>query len=216
MCRRKWKERIRLFLALTSVIILTVLPAAAVQAKSTVLQTIPLQEAAFATSDSVKQDGVKAPVPQGSEAFSFPEIRLPDLGFPEPDLSSFDKDKEKEKLREAIETLDKMGLSPEKVLERIWDAVRRPENRRKAGEAVEDIRDRARELIGKDKKDSDSGFGKITKKVSEEVDKAADQAAEKVTEKVKEEVGRAAEEAADQVLEEVSQAAEGAAEAVKK
>ena len=150
---------------------------------------------------------------------SFPKIELPETGFPKPDLSAFDGEAEKKKLREAVELLDKMGLTPEKLLERAWDAIRRPENKKKVGEAVEDLQERAEQLLGGGKKtDSDTKkvtekikkeAGKATEKAKEKVKEEADKAAEKVTETVKEEVGRAAEE----MTEEINQAVE---EAVKR
>ncbi|MDO5133477.1 MAG: hypothetical protein Q4D81_10925, partial [Eubacteriales bacterium] len=68
------------------------------------------------------------------------EVSLPDIRV--------DKDTEYGKLREAVKTMDEMGLTPDKLLKSFWSFVSSPEERKKAGEKLDELRERVRKLIG--------------------------------------------------------------------
>ncbi len=69
--------------------------------------------------------------------------KLPDIEFAE-----FDADAEKEKLREAIRTMDELGVSPEMLVKNAWEFLNRKENKEKIDQAVEDIRDTVEDVTG--------------------------------------------------------------------
>ena len=70
--------------------------------------------------------------------------------LPEIDLAEFDADTEKEKLREAVRTMDELGISPEMLVRNAWDFLSRKENRKKIDQAVDDLRDKVEEVTGGD------------------------------------------------------------------
>lgn len=70
--------------------------------------------------------------------------------LPEIDLAEFDADAEKEKLREAVRTMDELGISPEMLVRNAWDFLSRKENRKKIDQAVDDLRDKVEEVTGGD------------------------------------------------------------------
>ena len=70
--------------------------------------------------------------------------------LPEIDLAEFDADAEKEKLREAVRTMDELGISPEMLVRNAWDFLSRKENRKKIDQAVDDLRDKGEEVTGGD------------------------------------------------------------------
>jgi hypothetical protein len=70
--------------------------------------------------------------------------------LPEIDLAEFDADAEKEKLREAVRTMDELGISPEMLVRNAWDFLSRKENRQKIDRAVDDLRDKVEEVTGGD------------------------------------------------------------------
>lgn len=143
-----------------------------------------------------------AAVSQEGRAISLPRIELPEVDF-----SKITPESEKKRLREAISALDDLGLSPEKLAERAWDFLGRKENREKAGKAVEDLRDRAGQLIEEGTRQLPGGAGdaaekaeeKIREKAGEQIDRAADQASEQVREKLSEAADEALGQAKDAV-----------------
>lgn len=70
--------------------------------------------------------------------------------LPEIDPAEFDADAEKEKLREAVRTMDELGISPEMLVRNAWDFLSRKENRKKIDQAVDDLRDKVEEVTGGD------------------------------------------------------------------
>lgn len=70
--------------------------------------------------------------------------------IPEIDFAEFDADAEKEKLREAVRTMDELGISPEMLVRNAWDFLNRKENRKKIDQAVDDLRDKVEEVTGGD------------------------------------------------------------------
>lgn len=70
--------------------------------------------------------------------------------LPEIDFAEFDADAEKEKLREAVRTMDELGISPEMLVRNAWDFLSRKENRKKIDQAVDDLRDKVEEVTGGD------------------------------------------------------------------
>ncbi|MDO4417652.1 MAG: hypothetical protein Q4C02_05150 [Eubacteriales bacterium] len=111
-----------------------------------------------------------------------PHIEIPHIELPEIDFSKLDKEAEKEKLREALEEMDRMGISPKILLRRAWTYFFPKDTEKKAGKTA-------------DPQDAESVTEKVKKKASEEFDKAVDQAAEKVKKKASEEVDKAVEQA---------------------
>ena len=137
-----------------------------------------------------------------------PHIEIPHIELPEIDFSKLDKEAEKEKLREALEEMDRMGISPKILLRRAWTYFFPKDTEKKAGK-TSDPED-AEKKAGKtsdpkdtekkadktaDSQDAESVTEKVKKKASEEFDKAVDQAAEKVKKKASEEVDKAVEQA---------------------
>jgi coenzyme F420-reducing hydrogenase delta subunit len=70
--------------------------------------------------------------------------------LPEIDFAEFDAAAEKEKLREAVRTMDELGISPEMLVRNAWDFLSRKENRKKIDQAVDDLRDKVEEVTGGD------------------------------------------------------------------
>ena len=137
-----------------------------------------------------------------------PHIEIPHIELPEIDFSKLDKEAEKEKLREALEEMDRMGISPKILLRRAWTYFFPKDTEKKAGKTSdpEDAEKKAgktsdpkntEKKAGKtaDSQDAESVTEKVKKKASEEFDKAVDQAAEKVKKKASEEVDKAVEQA---------------------
>ena len=137
-----------------------------------------------------------------------PHIEIPHIELPEIDFSKLDKEAEKEKLREALEEMDRMGISPKILLRRAWTYFFPKDTEKKAGKTSdpEDTEKKAgktsdpedtEKKAGKtaDSQDAESVTEKVKKKASKEFDKAVDQAAEKVKKKASEEVDKAVEQA---------------------
>ena len=81
----------------------------------------------------------------GPASFSFPKISLPHIELPEIDFSKISKETEKERLREALESMDDLGISPKKLVRRVWNVITPKENGEKAGRMIE----KARRMIEK-------------------------------------------------------------------
>ena len=113
--------------------------------------------------------------------------------LPEIDFAEFDKDREKEKLREAIRTMDDLGISPEMLVKNAWSFINRKENREKIDKAVDGFRDKAEEIGGQDAVD----------KVRDQASDVADQVTKEVTEKADEKIEEAADKAKNKAEEEI-------------
>lgn len=131
--------------------------------------------------------------------FSLPKIRLPHVELPEMDLSGFNGGSEKEKLREALKTMDDLGISPAKLVRRAWEFLSRKETKEKLEKAAKKFSTDGKNPIGKA---ADETAQRISEKASEQIDRAADRAAETVKKKAAEELDQAAEDIKRQVTKE--------------
>lgn len=116
--------------------------------------------------------------------------------LPKFDLSHFDKDTEKEKLREAIRKMDELGISPEKLVERIWNFVNRKENKEKIDHVVDEIRDKTGKAKDKVEKE-------VTDRASQVIDDAAGQAEQQIKEKAVDEISNRASQAVDETVDQL-------------
>ena len=87
--------------------------------------------------------------------------------LPKPDLSGIDWNAEKEKLREAVRTMDELGLSPEKIVRHIGIFFDGKDNKEQIDGFFKGIRRKVQEFIGKKSgsgsdADSETGTGKET------------------------------------------------------
>ena len=85
--------------------------------------------------------------------------------LPKPDLSGIDWNAEKEKLREAVRTMDELGLSPEKIVRHIGIFFDGKDNKEQIDGFFKGIRRKVQEFIGKKSgsgsdADSETGTGK--------------------------------------------------------
>lgn len=132
-------------------------------------------------------------------AVKLPKIGIPHIELPEIDFSKLDKETEKGKLREALEEMDRLGISPKMLLQRAWNLILPKRTGKQTGEKADS--QEAAPVTEKAKKKSSGEFDeaeepvteRVKKKASEEFDKAVDQAAEKVKEKASEELDKAVE-----------------------
>ena len=149
------KKRIRYLAAVLLCTILIKAPAvsAAVTAEPAAVRT----EAAAVRAEA--EAGQVRPVPADEPAGDSSKGRTVDgrgiwekirEKLPEIDLAEFDADAEKEKLREAVRTMDELGISPEMLVRNAWDFLSRKENRKKIDQAVDDLRDKVEEVTGGD------------------------------------------------------------------
>ena len=139
--------------------------------------------------------------------------RLPDIRFPKlPDHIKIpeihiDPKAEKDRLREAVRTMDEMGISPKMLFNRFRNLV----FRRKSGDEAEKPAENSghsgkggydriiNELSGKTEEQID----KTADQVRKEIGKAAEEQIDKTVEQVKKEIGKAAEEQIDQAVDQV-------------
>ena len=128
-----------------------------------------------------------------------PDIRLPKI--PEnikiPDIH-IEPEAEKEKLREALKTMDELGISPEKLLQRFRDFVGR---NRKRGETKDTAENSARGGTG----EIDRIRNKLEEEAEKQIDKAADQAKKKLGEAAQEQIDRAVDDARENITQEIDQ-----------
>lgn len=164
-------------LALLLGIFLAFLPAEAAAAAAGPVPQAPGLEAAAGQYDlSALRD-----IPQSAEISGNAEKETSKKKFELPESVRnfhFDADKERKNLAEAISKLDELGISPEKVVDRLWDFVSRKENREKIGKAAEDLKENAGKLLekttglgadsesGEVSGNGDSGSGKSSKEAS--------------------------------------------------
>lgn len=141
------------------------------------------------------------PDPAG-KAVKLPKIGIPHIELPEIDFSKLDKETEKGKLREALEEMDRMGISPKMLLRRAWNLVFPKGVGKQTGERA-------------DTQEAEPVTERVKKKASEEFGKAVDQTAEKVKEKASEELDKAVDQALGKEQEKFSDAIEQEAEKVK-
>lgn len=130
--------------------------------------------------------------------------RLPDIHLPEipenikiPDIH-IEPEAEKEKLREALKTMDELGISPEKLLQRFRDFVGR---NRKRGETKDTAENSARGGTG----EIDRIRNKLEEEAEKQIDKAADQAKKKLGEAAQEQIDRAVDHARENITQEIDQ-----------
>lgn len=130
--------------------------------------------------------------------------RLPDIHLPEipenikiPDIH-IEPEAEKEKLREALKTMDELGISPEKLLQRFRDFVGR---NRKRGETKDTAENSARGGTG----EIDRIRNKLGEEAEKQIDKAADQAKKKLGEAAQEQIDRAVDDARENITQEIDQ-----------
>ena len=130
--------------------------------------------------------------------------RLPDIHLPEipenikiPDIH-IEPEAEKEKLREALKTMDELGISPEKLLQRFRDFVGR---NRKRGETKDTAENSARGGTG----EIDRIRNKLEEEAEKQIDKAADQAKKKLGEAAQEQIDRAVDDARENITQEIDQ-----------
>lgn len=132
-------------------------------------------------------------------AFTLPNIELP--GLPEnisiPEFH-FEPETEKEKLREALKTMEEMGISPEKLLQRFRDFVDRNTRRSRTKDTEENS---ARGGTG----ELDRIRNKIREETEQQIDKAADQAKKKLEEAAGEQIDRAVDQAKENIKQGISQ-----------
>lgn len=101
---------------------------------------------------------------------------------------SIDWGEEKEKLREAVETLDGMGLSPKGLAERLWNLiVGHRDLLEKTGRKLEEATKAPREKVGRE---LDKATKDVREKAGRELDKAAKKAEEGAKKKAAEELER--------------------------
>ena len=128
-----------------------------------------------------------------------PDIRLPKI--PEnikiPDIH-IEPEAEKEKLREALKTMDELGISPEKLLQRFRDFVGR---NRKRGETKDTAENSARGDTG----EIDRIRNKLGEEAEKQIDKAADQAKKKLGEAAQEQIDQAVDHARENITQEIDQ-----------
>ena len=130
--------------------------------------------------------------------------RLPDIHLPEipenikiPDIH-IEPEAEKEKLREALKTMDELGISPEKLLQRFRDFVGR---NRKRGETKDPAENSARGGTG----ELDRIRNKLGEEAEKQIDKAADQAKKKLGEAAQEQIDQAVDHARENITQEINQ-----------
>ncbi len=157
---------------------------------------------------SVPQRSIEKPVNDIPDAPSVhPEYaapRLPDIHLPEipenikiPDIH-IEPEAEKEKLREALKTMDELGISPEKLLQRFRDFVGR---NRKRGETKDTAENSARGGTG----EIDRIRNKLEEEAEKQIDKAADQAKKKLGEAAQEQIDQAVDHARENITQEIDQ-----------
>lgn len=98
-----------------------------------------------ASAEDPAGDSSKSRAADGRGIWEIIKERLPEIDFAE-----FDAAAEKEKLREAVRTMDELGISPEMLVRNAWDFLSRKENRKKIDQAVDDLRDKVEEVTGGD------------------------------------------------------------------
>ncbi len=161
-------------------LIVTAFLSGAAPASSLTAQAVQGSEkAAVQESEKAAAEGSEKAAADGS-IWDKIKDNLPEIDFSEIDLKA-----EKEKFREAIRTLDEMGISPEKLAERIWDFLNRKDNKEIIDKTVEDIRDKVENKVGKT---ADQVTEEITDRASEKVEEAAGQVKEEVKKKAAEEI----------------------------
>ena len=120
--------------------------------------------------------------------------------LPEIDFSKIDTEAEKEKLREAVRTMDELGISPEKLAHRAWEFLTRKENKEKIEQAAKEIRDKVQDAA------EDGSTSEVVKKVREETGKAAEKVTKEITEQTAEKVTeQVTEQTAEKVTKEITE-----------
>lgn len=142
MEKRKKIHRLTAFLLCVILINASAVPAAVrtEEAEGQVLSATTDQQAEGSAEDS---SGTRAV--DGRGIWDRIREKLPEIDFAE-----FDADAEKEKLREAVRTMDELGISPEMLVRNAWDFLSRKENRKKIDQAVDNLRDKVEEVTGGD------------------------------------------------------------------
>lgn len=118
---------------------------------------------------------------------------------------------EKEKLREAVKTLDEMGLAPDKLAKRAWDFI----SSKELADKLSQIRDSLREKAGRLREKAGSLFGKKTGSVSGEIDAELDRAKEKVSQEIDKGLDRAKEKASEEIDKGLDRVKEKASEEIR-
>lgn len=128
-----------------------------------------------------------------------PDIKLPSL--PEnisiPEIH-FEPEAEKEKLREALKTMDEMGISPEKLLQRFRDFVDRNTKRSRTKDTEENS---ARGGTG----ELDRIGNRIREETEQQIDKAAEQAKKKLVEAAEDQIDQAVDQAKENIKQGIDQ-----------
>ena len=225
-CRRRHKRSIALGFLLT--LFVFSMPVKTIAASS-VQQEMSIPKTGLPEADIRKTGLSKADVRK---------ITLPKIDLPKIDFSRIDQEKEKEKLRDALQELDEKGLSTEKLAERLWSFLSRPENREKIENAADGAREKAGQVFGKQegKEDGNTGGEAGEKQTAASGDgtngtnaadpagsapasgenKAADEL-DRIREKVTEEAGEGISRAVDEIVDKAAEeAAEKAKEAVSR
>ena len=128
-----------------------------------------------------------------------PVIRLPKIpkNFRIPEIH-IEPEAEKEKIREALKTMDELGISPEKLLQRFRNFVGR---NRERGETKDTAEDSARGGTG----ELDRIRNKLGEEAEKQIDKAADQAKKKLGEAAQEQIDQAVDHARENITQEINQ-----------
>ena len=134
-------KKIRCLAALLLCVILIKVPAVSAE----VLTGSAAVQVSVASSEDPAGDPSKRRAVDGRGIWDKIREKLPEIDFAE-----FDADAEKEKLREAVRTMDELGISPEMLVRNAWDFLSRKENRKKIDQAVDDLRDKVEEVTGGD------------------------------------------------------------------
>ena len=154
--------------------------------------------------------------------------------LPKPDLSGIDWNAEKEKLREAVRTMDELGLSPEKIVRHIGIFFDGKDNKEQIDGFFKGIRRKVQEFIGKKSgsgsdADSETGTGKETGETGggpengsgQSTGNGSAESGEKdpvntVTDEAKKVTDKVTEEVAEEAAKKVREAADRAGEEMKK